>query len=374
MLAVSKDLIKDAPSIDDDGQIDASEQDALYQHYSGYLGARGRAGRKPARPGSETGRRLGAKGRERAGWDTGSGSGPGDDAITRSEERLNVGTEPVEAGRARLRKYVVTENVTQTVPVSHEEVRVEREPVTGADRDAGLSGEPIGEAEHEVTLRAERPVVEKEAVPVERVRLATESVTEDAEVSETVRKEQIDDVDVDKPWPYPVVLTADTWRRPPWWRPPPLFWARGVRGVGRLAQARRCTGLEPCLLGPGLLGHGRRRAELLLDLDLLLVVPAGQQFPPGRHGLDAAAADGHDDDPSGCGEHGVQHGVNDRGGDVQLVERGHHTQRDDDGCGRVGQQRGVRRPPKLFWISVLAPAAMAAAMITMRIATKTSGR
>ena len=113
--------------------------------------------------------------------------------MTRSEERLRVGTESVEAGRARLRKYVVTENVTQTVPVSHEEVRVEREPITDANRDAALSGEPIGEDEHEVTLRAERPVAEKEAVPVERVRLATDTVTEDAEVSDTVRKEQIDD-------------------------------------------------------------------------------------------------------------------------------------------------------------------------------------
>jgi len=116
-----------------------------------------------------------------------------DDAMTRSEEQLRVGTETVEAGRARLRKYVVTENVSTTVPVSHEEVRVEREPITGANRDAALSGEPISEEEHEVTLRAERPVVAKEAVPVERVRLATETVTEDAAVNETVRKEQIEE-------------------------------------------------------------------------------------------------------------------------------------------------------------------------------------
>jgi stress response protein YsnF len=62
-----------------------------------------------------------------------------------------------------------------------------------------VSGEPISEDEHEVTLRAERPVVEKETVPVERVRLATDTVTEDAQVSDSVRKEQIDDVDVDNP-------------------------------------------------------------------------------------------------------------------------------------------------------------------------------
>ena len=132
MLAVSKDLIKDAPSIDDDGQIDASEQDALYQHYSGYLG-----GSTRARP--RSGHAATPRGRARPdgiqGRDT---SGPiADDAMTRSEERLRVGTENAEVGRARLRKHVVTENVTQTVPVSHEEVRLEREPVTDANREPG---------------------------------------------------------------------------------------------------------------------------------------------------------------------------------------------------------------------------------------------
>jgi uncharacterized protein (TIGR02271 family) len=85
----------------------------------------------------------------------------GEDAMTRSEERLRVGAEGIEAGRARLRKYVVTENVTTQVPVSHEEVRVEREPVTEASRDTAMAGVDITEAEHHVTLHAERPVVER---------------------------------------------------------------------------------------------------------------------------------------------------------------------------------------------------------------------
>ena len=131
-------------------------------------------------------------------------SGPTtDDAMTRSEERLHVGTETVPAGRARLRKYVVTENVTQTVPVSHEEVRVEREPITEANVDAAMSGPDISEEEHEVTLRAERPVVAKEAVPVERVRLSTETVTEEHEVNEQVRKEQIEEPEIDPGTPGP---------------------------------------------------------------------------------------------------------------------------------------------------------------------------
>jgi uncharacterized protein (TIGR02271 family) len=181
-LAVSKEQIKDAPNVDDDGRIDASEQDALYRHYAGYLGGQ--------QTGYGPGGQADAQGRDTSGPVT-------DDAMTRSEEQLRVGTETVEAGRARLRKYVVTENVSTTVPVSHEEVRVEREAVTDANRDAALSGEPISEEEHEVTLRAERPVVAKEAVPVERVRLTTETVTEDAAVNETVRKEQIEEPGVE---------------------------------------------------------------------------------------------------------------------------------------------------------------------------------
>jgi uncharacterized protein (TIGR02271 family) len=120
-------------------------------------------------------------------------SGPTtDNAMTRSEERLNVGTRREEAGRARLRKYVVTENVTETVPVSREEVRVEREPITDANVGRAMDGPAISEEEHEVTLHAERPVVEKEAVPVERVRLDKETVTDQERVSADVRKEEIE--------------------------------------------------------------------------------------------------------------------------------------------------------------------------------------
>jgi uncharacterized protein (TIGR02271 family) len=119
-------------------------------------------------------------------------SGPAaDDAMTRSEERLRVGTETSPAGNVRLRKHVVTEQQRITVPVSHEEVRVEREPITEANRDEAMSGPPISEAEHEVTLHAERPVVEKEVHPVERVRLDTETVTEEREVGGEIRKEEI---------------------------------------------------------------------------------------------------------------------------------------------------------------------------------------
>jgi uncharacterized protein (TIGR02271 family) len=190
-LAVSEDLIKDAPSIDNDGHIDVSEQDALYRHYAGYLGSGQTGGEAGYADGGDlAGDPAGVRGRDTSGPTT-------DEAMTRSEERLHVGTENVQTGRARLRKYVVTETVTTSVPVSHEEVRLEREPITEANRDAALSGRAISEEEHEVTLHAERPVVAKEAVPVERVRLGTETVTKEQQVAEQVRKEQIDEPDVD---------------------------------------------------------------------------------------------------------------------------------------------------------------------------------
>jgi uncharacterized protein (TIGR02271 family) len=127
-------------------------------------------------------------------------SGPNtDDAMTRSEERLNVGTRREQTGKARLRKYVVSENVTETVPVTREEVRVEREPITDANVGSAMDGPAISEEEHEVTLHAERPVAEKEAVPVERVRLGKETVTDQEQVSADLRKEQIETEGVDDP-------------------------------------------------------------------------------------------------------------------------------------------------------------------------------
>jgi len=114
------------------------------------------------------------------------------DAMTRSEEQMQVGTESAEVGKARLRKYIVTENVTQTVPVSHEEVRIERTPITDTNRGDALDGPTLSEEEHEVTLHAEQPVVQKEAVPVERVQLGTETVTGEAQIDETLQKEVIE--------------------------------------------------------------------------------------------------------------------------------------------------------------------------------------
>jgi uncharacterized protein (TIGR02271 family) len=185
----SKAQIKDAPRIDDsDGQLSQDEEAQLYEHYGmSYSEQRSDSG-LPAGNGAEGGH---------VGHDT---SGPTtDEAMTRSEEELKVGKAERERGRARLRKYVVTEQVTQTVPVKREEVRLEREPITDGNVDQALDGPEISEEEHEVVLHEEEPVVEKRAVPKERVRMEKESVTDEAQVSEEVRKEQIEaDGDIDR--------------------------------------------------------------------------------------------------------------------------------------------------------------------------------
>ncbi|GAB4079905.1 PRC and DUF2382 domain-containing protein [Modestobacter muralis] len=195
-----KAKIKDAPRVDaDQGHLSPEEEAELYRYYGVGTGTAGYDTDTTRTTGTET---AGYAAAGTAGVDTDTNrhgtvghdtSGPTtDNAMTRSEEQLRVGTQTVEAGRARLRKYVVTENVTTTVPVSHEEVRIEREPITDANIGNALDGPAISEEEHEVVLHAERPVVAKEAVPVERVRLDVDTVTEQQTVTDTVRKEQIE--------------------------------------------------------------------------------------------------------------------------------------------------------------------------------------
>ena len=182
-----KDALKTAPHHDPDAALSPADEDDLYRHY-GMTG--GQTAPTTGAPTSNRGRTDHAGEAGIVGRDT---SGPTtDDAMTRSEEQLRVGTESREAGRARLRKHVVTEHQQTTVPVSHEEVTVSREPITDANRGAANAGPAISEEEHEVTLHAERPVVGVEAVAVERVKVGKQTVTGQETVSGEVRKEQID--------------------------------------------------------------------------------------------------------------------------------------------------------------------------------------
>ena len=112
----------------------------------------------------------------------------GEQALTRSEEELEVDTKQVPRGQAGVRKRVVTEQQHRTVPVEREELRVQREPIRAGegDRDAEVSAD-----ERTIELREEQPVVDKWVVPKERVRIGKEVVRDHEQVSEPVRKEQI---------------------------------------------------------------------------------------------------------------------------------------------------------------------------------------
>jgi len=170
-----KAKVKDSPSAEADGELSPEEERRLYEHYALDWG----------RFDYDLDYDTGTTGRDTSGRET-------DDAMTRAEEELRVGKTTRETGRARLRKYVVTEDVQTTVPVQREEVRIEREPITDANVDQATSGPEISEAEHEVTLHAEEPVVEKRTVPKERVRLEKDTVTEEQTVSDEIRKERIE--------------------------------------------------------------------------------------------------------------------------------------------------------------------------------------
>ncbi|MFB6724353.1 YsnF/AvaK domain-containing protein [Kribbella sp. NPDC056345] len=175
-LATSKSKIKDAPRIDAGGHLSAGEASELYRYYGLQL-PQTNAGTAP------TGRMT-----ERDGMPGRDGMAEQDGSMVRHEERLHAGTETVETGRVSLHKHVVTEEQQVTVPVSHEEVHVVREPVADGEARPG----DLGDEDREVVLHEERPVVGKETVAVERVGLETETVRGEENVTETVRKEQID--------------------------------------------------------------------------------------------------------------------------------------------------------------------------------------
>lgn len=167
-----KDQVKDAPNAEADGHLSTQEESSLYRHYG--MNYAGTPSGQPSGGGNRS------EGRS------------SDDAMTRSEEELRAGTADKEAGVARLRKWVEVEHVTTTVPVKKEKAVIEREPITEANRGKAMEGPELTESEHEVVLHEEEPVIEKRTVPKERVRLDTETETEEREVAADLRKERIE--------------------------------------------------------------------------------------------------------------------------------------------------------------------------------------
>ncbi|MBV7295663.1 PRC and DUF2382 domain-containing protein [Corynebacterium sp. TAE3-ERU12] len=181
-LAFGKDRIKDAPEMDADKALSPDEERTVYAHYGvdsldnveNYDAGRTEAREEHAPAAGHV-----------------DGANSNDDTLIRSEERLNVSTDRVASETARLRKYVVTETEQVEVPVSHEEVRLEREPIS-AEEAAKIKDSHIGEEEVELTLHEERVNVDKETVPVEKVKMSKEQVDGTRTVEGEVRKERFE--------------------------------------------------------------------------------------------------------------------------------------------------------------------------------------
>ena len=111
----------------------------------------------------------------------------GEQRMKLREERLQASKEKVQVGEAELRKEVVTEQQSIDVPVTHEEVYIERRPGSGqvSDLPVGKDGETIS-----VPLRAEQVNVTKQAVETGEVTLGRRQVQETQRVSDTVRHDE----------------------------------------------------------------------------------------------------------------------------------------------------------------------------------------
>jgi len=154
-VAFSKDHVKDSPDIDED-EISQECESELTQYY-------GLA--QPQR----------------------SVSSDADQAMTRSEEEIEVGKRDVDAGSARLRKWVETEPVELDVELHREVAHVTREPLNRPVGDHDFTEEEV-----EVPLHQEKPIVKKQAVAKERIGLEKDVETETQTVRDELRKERVD--------------------------------------------------------------------------------------------------------------------------------------------------------------------------------------
>jgi uncharacterized protein (TIGR02271 family) len=106
-------------------------------------------------------------------------------------ELLRAVKQRVQTGEIRLRKDVITENKTINVPVTREDVIVERVSADQVGRRPGNVG-PIGEGEEiRIPVSEERVTVTKEPVVTGEVRVQKRAVQDTQQVSDTVRREEV---------------------------------------------------------------------------------------------------------------------------------------------------------------------------------------
>jgi uncharacterized protein (TIGR02271 family) len=168
-VAADKDAAKNGPTFDDDSEITPEFENEVYSYYGLQHASTEESGAYADYP------------------ETTSGTGEEELRVQRSEEELAAGTREREAGQLKVRKRVRTDRETVEVPTRHEEVSVERVPVSGEATEA-----EIGDDEVVVPVTEEEVVVGKRAVVKEEVRVRKDVVEDTEVVEEDVRREEID--------------------------------------------------------------------------------------------------------------------------------------------------------------------------------------
>jgi uncharacterized protein (TIGR02271 family) len=209
-VATDKETAKNGPAFDDDREITPEFEQQVYSYYglqsssdsesSGSYGSYYSDGSTDAGtvgPGMSMGDTETGEFREHAVTDEGVNQSQGDDLadedelrVQRTEEELAAGTREREAGQVRVSKRVRTDRESVEVPTRHEEVSVERVPVS--EGAAAATEAQIGEDEVRVPLTEEEVVVEKRPVAKEEVRIRKDVVEDTEVVEEDVRKEEVD--------------------------------------------------------------------------------------------------------------------------------------------------------------------------------------
>jgi uncharacterized protein (TIGR02271 family) len=124
-------------------------------------------------------------GQETGTWGTGTAASK---TVQAHEEKLHIGKTPVQTGEVKVRKEVHTEHKTLDVPVTREEVVIERHPASG--KEVSASDFQAGQ-ELRIPVREEEVNVEKQTVAGEKVKVGKRPVRDTEHVDETLRKEEI---------------------------------------------------------------------------------------------------------------------------------------------------------------------------------------
>ncbi|MGI4750336.1 MAG: YsnF/AvaK domain-containing protein [Janthinobacterium lividum] len=106
------------------------------------------------------------------------------------EERLQIDVRQVETGTVQIHKKVISEEVTQQVPVVSEEIIIEHKPI-----NQYIENLPTVRVEGDTTIISvvkEVLVVEKRLLLVEEIHLTKTKIETTATITETLRKDVVE--------------------------------------------------------------------------------------------------------------------------------------------------------------------------------------